>query len=155
MYSLVKDYLLKKNVLISYVRNPYGYRIGVVVAIGRDKIGWSMVNHDLDYQGRIVEPHQLPVFQKMLEDSNRMGESFNPFRTKAYQMLVQDGGYVRIPKFDKYEGLRRAIEDAENGKVQVIEGTETLLGKIPINPLMVEALNRMLLRSRKVKRFSV
>lgn len=158
MFSLLKDYLESHNVLIRYVRNIYGYKIGVVVAIGKDKIGYSMVNHEDDYLYlSSIKVHQLPAIQQMVHYSEKMGKPLDILSSKVYKVFAQEGqNGISIPKFNREEGVRRAIEDAENeASIHVVPDVDTitLTGRVPKDHYMVNALVDMVERSRKVKRF--
>jgi hypothetical protein len=139
MYSMVKEYLKQNKVIITYVRNDLGFKIGIVVAIGQNKIGWSMVNHRHDYESRDLKLHQVPAIQKMLQrvkdykpgvmDKNGKeipAPKVDIFQSKAYRLYLDmaEQGWkgdceIMVPHFDREEGLRRAIEMAVNGTFKV------------------------------------
>ena len=158
VFSLVKEYVKDHDILVSYLRNEYGYTVGVVVAIGKDKVGWSMVNMSEDYEYKNIQPHQLPVVQFTKTQAEKEGVSFNMYELPAVKKLIRNDLMQKIPHFNKEEGLRRAIECAENGKVVIIDEDDegeyySLSGKVPLNSIMVKALVDMIRRSRNVKRF--
>ena len=173
MYSMVKEYLEKNKVIITYVRNDLGFKIGIVVAIGQDKIGWSLVNHRHDYEKRYLKPHQIPAIQKMLQ---RM-KDYKPgvldkdgkeipfpkidiFKSKAYRLyldMLRDTNWdatseIPVPSFDREEGLRRAIEMAVNGTFKVASWLTHPWDR-PLNSYMREAITQMIDRSHRVKMF--
>lgn len=156
MFGLVKEYVKSHDTLINYVRNEYGYTVGVVVAVGRDKVGWSMVNMREDFEYKSIQPHQLPMVQFTKAQAEKDGIPFNMYEVPAVQKLIRNDLYQKIPKFNKEEGLRRAIECAENGRVKITpldDENSEIEGKVPLNPTMVRAVVDMIGRSRKVKRF--
>ena len=149
MFSLVKEYLKQNKVIITYVRNDLGFKVGIVVAIGKDKIGWSMVNHRHDYEERELKVHQVPAIQKMLQRAkdykpgvlDKNGKEIPPpkvdiFQSKAYRLYLDmtRGGWGEasdsffVPHFDREEGLRRAIEMAVNGTFKVDKWMNPLQG---------------------------
>lgn len=156
MYSMVKEYLKQNAPLIYYVRDEYGYSMGVVVAVGKDRLGWSMVNRWADCESKRVQPHQLPVVQRILAIASKEGVPFDIFSLGAVRKLIRNNLKVSVPNFNREEGLRRAIETAERGEVKVSDSPDmpVFTGKVPCNPLMINALDKMLTRSRRVQRFA-
>jgi hypothetical protein len=158
-FTLVKEYLKTHKVVITYVRNGFGFPMGVVIAIGKNKIGYSQVHHRHDYEKREdLQLHQLPAIQRMMQRIKDGKSQGDIFQSKAYQ-LYQDqlklrewGEDFKIPHFDRNEGLRRAIEMAENGIFKVDEWLEHPWDK-PLNNYMREAITDMIARSQKVKAF--
>lgn len=138
---LVREFLkANTDIKINYVRDIYGHKKGVVVRIGRDKdakIGWSLVNiNDMVIMHR--KPHQLPFYQWM-KGMGASGDTiyFDP----AFQRLLENGGYVKIPKFDKYEGLYWAINRAMSGSLTVEEGIiKDNDGNLPNDEELIDAL---------------
>jgi hypothetical protein len=183
MFSLVKDFLSKNKVVITYVRDALGFKIGVVVAVGRDKIGYSMVNHRHDYQKKVLQLHQLPGIQK-LQELQLKGVQINILQSHAYKVFTTlikekmenyDEPDINVPLFDRNIGLSKAIEMAMNGTFKVDAWEEfqesptlvpvglnddfeqvmkVLLNK-PYNNYMRDAIDNMIIRSRKVKAFQV
>ena len=51
--------------LITYVRDEWGFKKGVVVALGPTQIGWSLVHQDKDSFRARVKPSALPVIQTL------------------------------------------------------------------------------------------
>lgn len=171
MYSMVKDYLERNKVVITYVRNDFGFKIGVVVAIGQDKIGWSMVNHRHDYKEMYLKVHQIPALQKMVQrmkdykpgvlDNDGKEIPFpkiDIFKSKAYRLyldMIQESWgdkLIPVPYFDREEGLRRAIEMAEKGTFEVASWL-THPWDHPLNSYMRDAITQMIDRSHRVRMF--
>jgi len=66
MNAFIKNYLKDHpNTLVSYVRDSKGFVKGVVVAIAKDKIGWSLVNSGRDSDWVDRKTHQLPAYQRL------------------------------------------------------------------------------------------
>ena len=155
-YSMVKEYLKSHRVLISYVYDSYGFKFGTVIALGKDKLGWSSVNSEYDTRYQSFQPHQLPIVQKMLSRAKAEGSAINIMDIPAVHKLIRKDLILKVPKFDRNEGLRRAIESAENGDVKVVEaqdGASALEGKLPYNQFMIDALTCILERSHRAKCF--
>ena len=157
MEMKVKDYLKNNRVAINYVRNSFGYPIGIVLAIGRDKIGYSQVNTS-DYTIKNdLKLHQLPAIQR-LENKIRYGLTTESiFQSRAYKMyneVLSEDGYFTIPKFNRNIGLNIALTMAIDGGFDVREWLEFNPGRQPLNFFMREAITNMIARSRKIKAFN-
>lgn len=128
MKSLIKDYMSKNKVLVSYVRDAYGFRKGVVVALGPTTLGYSLVNKSADVEYRDVKPWQLPAVQRMaaakVEVDGKMVPAFSAsdvLASKAYRRASEEL-VVRIPLFDRKIGIMRAIDSALNEEIKVVDG---------------------------------
>lgn len=157
MEMKVKDYLKNNRVAINYVRNSFGYPIGIVLAIGRDKIGYSQVNTSDCIAKYDLKLHQLPAIQR-LENKIRSGWTTESlFQSRAYKVyneVLSDGGYFTIPKFNRNIGLNMALIMAINGEFDVREWLFFNPERQPLNFFMREAITNMIARSRKIKAFN-
>jgi len=153
---MVKEYLKSHKVLISYVYDDFGFRKGVVVALGKERIGWSSVNSEYDSKYQSLKPHQLPLVQKMIARAEREGSAIDIMNLSCVHKLIRKDLIIKVPKFDRNEGIMRAIECAENGEVKVVvaqDGKMAIEGKLPYNQPMINALSRILDRSQRARCF--
>ncbi len=151
----VSGYMVANTPLINYVYNPAGFVYGVVVALGKEHVGWSMVSPAHDTFPRWLRPHQLPAIQMLTERARRENKFFDITMTEAYINWVANRGFINVPKFDRVIGIIKAIECAEKNQVKVIGDSISFEGKVPTNPMMKYAISNMIDRSRKVRRFMV
>jgi len=107
--------LQETNALVSYVRDDFGYYKGVVVAIGKKKIGYSLVKLSRDVLWVRVKPHQLPVINKMFQEGHSLEEIA---KTAPYQKCESEHHIVRIPQFDKRIGLLFALDSAMKSEIK-------------------------------------
>ena len=112
----MKDYLLQHKVLVHYLHDIYGFRHGVLVATGKDRIGWSSVS-DHDVEIRRIDPLKLPAIQRLV----KKGASISPDHSnKAYRKAIKENCAVPVPIFDFNIGIFLAIGRAEQGMVQTM-----------------------------------
>ena len=78
---ILKDYLLQHKVLVQYLHDLYGFRRGVLVATGKDRIGWSSVS-DHDVEIRRIDPLKLPAIQGLVKKGAPIAEIMS---NKAYE----------------------------------------------------------------------
>ena len=134
--ALVTDFLAKNKVLISYVRNSYGFKKGLVIAFllsNSDKepkakelrMGWSLVNNNEDVVWKYLRPDQLPIVQRKelvaarLKPQEKKTEQLKRLEVKAgraVDRLLRQKLQVKIPKFEKRLALYYAIDRALQGK---------------------------------------
>ena len=139
-----------KDIKITYVRDVYGFKKGVVVRLfkGKDaKVGWSVV-HPNDCTIRFRKPHQLPFYQWMVGTGCK-AETI--YWDVAFQRLLENGGYVKEPKFDKYEGLSMAINRALTSPITTTDSEITLAKDIPNDEDLINALAEVLIYPAVVK----
>jgi hypothetical protein len=144
MDSLVRDFMSKNKVLVSYVRDVYGFRKGVVVALGKDQLGFSLVHKRMDVDWKRVMPHQLPNVQRMMhfgEDAETIMNS------EGYQKCLRNGGEIRVPKFDRKLGLMYAIDSAKRNEItfETAEDEDGLTsviinGRVPNDPDLINVV---------------
>ena len=121
MNSLVKNFMTNNKTVVAYVRDEYGFRKGIVVAVGPGKLGYSLVKKSEDFQWVKMLPHQLPVVQRM----GTMG--FPPeeiVTSKPYQRCIRNWNQVRVPDFNKDTGLFYAFDSALNGEITYLPDTQ-------------------------------
>jgi hypothetical protein len=108
-------FLSQRKTLVAYVRDILGYRKGVVVALGKNQIGYSLVNLSEDVLWTRVKPHQLPAIQKMIQGKMSYDEIV---KTAPYQRCINENHMTRIPKFEKRIGLLIALDSCLRSEVE-------------------------------------
>lgn len=171
---LIREFMDRNKVLIAYVRDPYGFRKGVVVAFMKDvtdktlpteespvakelRLGWSLVNHTMDIDYKYLRPDQLPIMQRMetmFEKGLEGTMEFNRIAGKAdaaYEKLIRHRLSARVPLFDRNEALLRALDRAlDNEEVNIIEvGEFDILGDTPLDKDVLKAIRDTYMRARK------
>jgi hypothetical protein len=144
MKSLVSEFMSKNKVLVSYVRDAYGFRKGVVVALDKDKFGFSLVNKAIDVQWKRMKPYQLPRLQRLVQLGVGIEEIVG---TEAYRKCVAADHMVRVPMFNKREGLQRAIDSALNGEITYKDGMMTMANRVPMDSDFVKVLEATRVRA--------
>lgn len=93
--SIAKEVLEKDNILLSYITDKFGFKKGVVIAIGPGQVGWSLVNkRDYEYQelgleqipalaGYIHNPEAYIALEPILEDEDDEDENGDPIELTA------------------------------------------------------------------------
>jgi hypothetical protein len=123
---ILKEYLTKHRVLVQYIHDVYGFRSGVLVATGKERIGWSFVS-DRDVEIRRVDPLKLPVVGKSI----REGATIETISTsKAYRKAIKENCSVAFPLFDLNIGLFLALGRAEQGALQTMPKNKYLKSAI-------------------------
>ena len=112
---ILRDYLSQHKVLVQYLHDIYGFRRGVLVATGKDRIGWSSVS-DYDVEIRRVDPLKLPVVRKSIREGAPIEKIT---ASKAYRKAIKEHCSVAFPLFDLNIGIFLAIGRAEKGMVQI------------------------------------
>jgi hypothetical protein len=133
MNSLIKDFMKRNKVLVSYVRDVYGFRKGVVVALSATELGYSLVNKSADVGYEEMKVWQLPAVQRMaaatckLEDGTKVPvySAENILQSKVLRKVAEDDNYVRVPMFNRKVGLHFAIDSAFDGEIKVVDGKIT------------------------------
>ena len=167
MNKFVKNYLLANpNTLVSYVRDELGYIKGVVVAVGKNKIGWSLVNGSMDSEWEFRRAHQFPAYHKLQNSLKKIAEAANlveddAIRDELFNYVAASTDYskglgkiyteARVPFFDKNKGLQVAINRGlESPAVFSVdeEGTEMVSGT-PNDDDLNMAIWKMKERSKK------
>ena len=127
MNGVVKDFMSKNKIIVSYVRDVYGFKKGVVVALGKDKLGFSMVKQSEDIEWKRLKPWQIPSIQRM----STMGVSLEEIMfSPAFEKLEKDDHSVKVPLFNKQVGLMLAIDSALRSEIQ-FDGEEIKTSKVP------------------------
>jgi len=134
--ALVTDFLAKNKVVISYIRNNFGFKKGLVIAFllpnGDEeprakqlRLGWSLVNNNEDVVWKYLRPDQLPIVQRKelvaarLKPQEKKTEQLKRLEVKAgkaVDRLLRQKLQVKIPKFEKRLALYYAIDRALQGK---------------------------------------
>ena len=113
----LKDFLKTHKTLIRYTRDNKGFKNGVVVAIGADRIGYSKVHGD-DYKFK-SSIKSIPHFEKFCQ---HFITSEPPLDLLAdfYIAMQAINSVDRItcfePDFDRFTSLKIAINRAISGK---------------------------------------
>ena len=87
--------------LVQYLHDLYGFRRGVLVATGKDRIGWSSVS-DHDVEIRRIDPLKLPTIQGLLKKGAAISEIASH---KAYRKAIKENCAIPVPIFDPNIGL--------------------------------------------------
>ncbi len=141
MNPVLKQYLKENKVLIQYVRNVFGYKKGIVVAISKDRVGWSLVNNTLDIQWRKVSPLSISPIQRMVNEGKPLQEIV---RHPAYIKAARNEFAVRVPQFDQDVGLLKAL-----GRALDHGDKEKGIEPIPKDTELVAAIERMAVRAKR------
>ncbi len=130
----LKSFLKENKVLITYLRDKYGYKCGVVVAIGPNRIGFSKVNANQDI--RLTQKLSLPPYWHRFEQKF-LASNPEPYLVEAMKDAKKAVhlGHIVAPIFDRFTALKLAINMA-------ISDTQV---SIPFS--MEEALGIMFVRS--------
>lgn len=93
--SIAKEALETGNILLSYVTDKFGFKKGVVIAIGPGQVGWSLVNkNDYEYQelgleqipslaGFIHNPEAYIALEPVLDEEDYEDEDGDPVEVSA------------------------------------------------------------------------
>ena len=111
---ILKEYLLQHRVLVQYLHDVYGFRRGVLVATGKNRMGWSSVS-DHDVEIRRIDPLKLPALQKLVKKGASIPEITSH---KAYRKAIKGNCAIPVPIFDFNIGIFLAIGRAEQGALQ-------------------------------------
>lgn len=147
MNSLVRAYLDQNKVLISYVRDVYGFLKGVVLATSASNFGFSLVHPRCDVTWKMLGPNQIPAIQRVLE-----AEGITPldiFESKAYQSLKARSFHIPVPNFNRDIGLMFAIESAKRGDITIKDGVQVMADHVPLDKDLVRTLNGAIRRAVK------
>ena len=126
--TVVKFFLVENpDTRVAYVRDSRGFKKGVVVGIDSEHIGWSLINKE-DYVGAFMRYDQFPKIQREIHlngaDSITLADMLNDIE---YKKLNENGGFTRIPLFDRDEGLHIAVNRALKGAVVTSNVNENLM----------------------------
>jgi len=113
---ILKEFLLQHGVLVQYLHDIYGFRRGVLVATGKDRIGWSSVS-DYDVEIQRIDPLKLPTIQGLVKNGAPIAAIMS---NRAYRRAIKKNCAIPVPIFDLNIGLFLAIGRAEKGTVQTI-----------------------------------
>ena len=162
MEHFVTNFMKQQKVLVSYVRTPYGFKKGAVVAFLKTnkletpcgttddapskeiRLGWSLVNNR-DGEWKYLRPDQLPVIQRrqhlQFRHENEEYLDSKPFKMLtaradvAYKKCIRANLRIRVPKFDRTVALKLAIDRAlaeDENKITLTEFGD-LEGNLPID----------------------
>lgn len=138
---VLKEYLAHHKVLVSWVKDVYGFKKGAVVATD-GRIGYSLVSsHDVRWER--MDPMCLPVIHQLVAEGKPVSEIQNH---PAYKKCIRDKLAVKIPLFDRDIALFTAIGRA----VESVTETESI-GELalPHDKELREVATRMLDRAKK------
>lgn len=128
MDVVFKELLSKKKLLLQYVFDEYGFPKGAIVAVNRQKIGWSLVHHCLDITWLRMNLLTLPTVQRHI---NQGATTQEILQSALAQKWVGGGGAVRLPNFRRTTGRLVALKRALECEGVVVEGSKVLLPKLP------------------------
>lgn len=123
MNYVIKDYLSRRDVLIRYVYDIYGYRKGIVLAVAMNRIGFSIVNKETDVSWDCVNLYSIPVIDRLRNQGEDASVILEHPATKKY---LRKGNRIGIPDFDINKGFMYAIERAEMGEEVLIDGDKVV-----------------------------
>lgn len=133
--NVVKEFLRGKKYLVNYVYDKYGFRKGVVVALDKDHIGWSVVS-PRDYTRYTGALTSIPAIAREIRWESSIEE------ISKYLTFEKGRCIIMQPKFHKEAGLYMAVERAlqDNGQDQ-------RLGR---DPDLVRTVKHMIDRANKL-----
>lgn len=128
MDAVFKELLSKRKLLLQYVFDEHGFPKGAIVAVDRQKIGWSLVHHCLDITWLRVNLLTLPAIQRRI---NQGATTQEILQSALAQKWVRSAGAVRVPNFRRTIGRLVALKRALECEGVVIEEGKVLLPKLP------------------------
>ncbi len=145
MNPSLTQYLATNKVLVQYVRDINGYPKGLVVAISKDKIGWSLVStRDISLQR--MDPVNIPVLRKLIENKSPIADIISH---KAYQKCIKDHSSVTVPTFDRDTGFLIALGRSLISKLEDKDGKLFLEPAPASDPELKAAISRMAVRAKR------
>lgn len=160
--NLAKEFLKTHKTLVEYVYDGNGFKKGVVVAIGPDQVGFSLVAKE-DYKVYTGSYANIPAVKELFElgfndpdvKAKMDPESFSKifFSLPAFKDL-QRYGKIFYPNFRKSLGLSIAIHRALNSyvpKKKFFQNEETNTWEYtqyPFDDDLEATINRVYDRSR-------
>jgi hypothetical protein len=149
MNLFVKDFLARNKVVIAYVRDVYGFRKGMVVALGPKTLGFSLVKKSEDVDYKRMKPHQLPTIQRMYHLGYPLEDIVE---SKAYQKCLNADGMIRVPRFNKDLAIYYAINSALSEEIKVEDdGTFIFDERVPADIDLWNVIEIVAERALKVK----
>jgi hypothetical protein len=142
---LLKQYLSVNKVITQYIRDMNGYPRGIVVATGKNRIGWSLVSSK-DISLQRIDPTNIPVLKQLVERERPIEDII---RHKAYQKCIRDHSSVTVPRFNKDTGLLLALGRSLISKLEEKDGKLLLEPAPPHDKELLTAISRMVARSRR------
>ncbi len=110
--SLAKEFLSRNSVLIRYVRDKFGFKKGVVVAMAPGVVGWSLVSTE-DYNIEKITLNNVPFLSSYIQnpgDVSAIDAITALISNKGFKEWSENSGWIEKPQFDKYIGLNIAID---------------------------------------------
>lgn len=145
MNTILKQYLTTNKILVQNVKDINGYPKGLVVAISKSKIGWSLVStKDISLQR--MDPMNIPVLKKLIEKKSPIADIVGH---KAYQKCIRDHSSVTIPTFDVDTGLLLALGRSLISKLEDKDGKLFLEPSPPNDRELLIAISRMAARAKR------
>jgi len=110
--NAVLDHYRKKypKHILSYVRSKSGHIKGVIVAVGKYDIGWSLVSDEDNYH-YLIPLHGLPAVQHLIHENENLTVK-ELFNSPAYKNFVSMDGVTAVPDFNKNKGISLAFKRA-------------------------------------------
>jgi len=118
-YSRAKNILDTQNILLAYITDKFGFKKGVILAIGPGQIGWSLVNKN-DYHYETLGIEQIPKLANFIQNPTRNGqdevtadEALSALvDDTAFKAFIEAGGFIQVPDFDRASGIVQAYDRA-------------------------------------------
>jgi hypothetical protein len=138
--NFAKKFLAENRVVVEFIYDDNGFRRGVVVAINKDQIGWSLVS-DEDYtlyKGRIAD---IPGIKRLLAEAVLApADALEAIFKLPVFTRIERGYRPKMPAFDKNLGFAIAIRRALADKGQTRE--------LPMNEAAVKAIENVLEKAK-------
>lgn len=148
--SIAKEILDTQDVMVTYVRDKFGFKKGVIIAIDAGQLGWSLVDQS-DYEYRDLTIEQIPALESYIHTP----ETFDKENTidglvnhPAFKAWSRQGGCIRVPRFDRAQGIVIAMDRARTiASIESDKGLNFTDTKLPYDKEFLNTLARMNLRS--------
>ena len=146
--SIAKE-IIDNGALVTYIRDKWGFKKGVVLATGPGQLGWSLVSPQ-DYVYTKVGIEQVPAFAAFihcLDEADRTCGAF--IHNPLFKQWATTGGWINKPLFDRAIGITVAADRARAYAATEPIGQGIDFGKVPLpnDKEFLDALARMNLRS--------
>ena len=147
---LLQDFCKKQRVLISYIRDEYGFKRGLVVATSEKNIGYSIVNLSQDVEWKRINPYQLPAVRKMIAEGKSIADIVH---STAFSKCINSNNAIRIPKFVLRTGMLIALDRAIKQEVQIIDSPFEKIIQCPRMPRDEELKRAILNMQERAKKY--
>ena len=116
--GVIGDFLKNyKDMRITYLRDMFGFKCGVIVTLGRGKntkIGWSVSNPE-DSKFIRTKPHNVPAYDFLV----RHNVSTDMIVRSNFFQYIIERPFIPVPNFDKVMGVSVALNRALVSPIQM------------------------------------